>query len=96
MIMVIDQERSDCCSTDVSFIMWTRVHIHNNIYNCTGDGRNGNLSKEQFATIVEGKLVYDEGKDDQYVFGGMTIKLILVIRMHHRVYEFIKSEGLRL
>lgn len=46
-----------------------------NIYNCTGDGRNGNLSKEQFATIVEGKLVYDEGKDDQYVFGGMTINI---------------------
>ena len=44
-------------------------YVYNNVY--TGDGRSGNLSKEQFATIVEGALVYDEGKDDYYVFGGM-------------------------
>ena len=44
-------------------------YVNNNVY--TGDSRNGNLSKEQFATIVDGALVYDEGKDDYYVFGGM-------------------------
>ena len=37
-----------------------------------GDGSTGNLSKVQFARIVNGKLVYDDGKHDYYVFGGMT------------------------
>ena len=42
----------------------------------TGDGSDGNLSKVQFARIVDGKLVYDDGKHDHYVFGGMTKNLM--------------------
>lgn len=55
--------------------------MFNNVY--TGDGRNGNLSKEQFATIVEGALVYDEGKDDYYVFGGMRQEVQLQFGYHY-------------
>ena len=39
----------------------------------TGDGSDGNLSKVQFARILDGKLVYDDGKNDHYVFGGMLL-----------------------
>ena len=42
----------------------------------TGDGSDGNLSKVLFARIVNGKLVYDDGKHDHYVFGGMTKDLL--------------------
>ena len=39
----------------------------------TGEGESAGLSKVQFGMIMEENLVYDGGKDDQYVFGGMTI-----------------------
>lgn len=31
---------------------------------------NGNLSKVLFAKIINGSLVYEEGKDNNFVFGG--------------------------
>ena len=36
----------------------------------TGEGTSGNLAKVQFASIVDGALVYDDGKTDHHVFGG--------------------------
>ena len=38
-----------------------------------GDDESSNLSKVQFGRIVDGKLVYDEGKNDHFVFQGMTM-----------------------
>ena len=36
----------------------------------TGEATNGNLTKEQFAKILNGSIVYDDGKNDYHVFGG--------------------------
>ena len=67
--MVIDKDKSGCCNTDVSCfsyqLIWTvyaRVH--------KGDNMSGDLSNVQFARIINGSLVYDEGKDDDFVFEG--------------------------
>ena len=67
MKMVIDQEKSDCCNTDVSYII--SIHAYVKLVIHIGDS-NGNLSKVLFARIVNGSLVYEEGKDDNFVFGG--------------------------
>lgn len=71
MKMVIDQEKSDYCSIDVSFIISYIIMLMHIIH--TGDSRTGILSKIQFGRIVDGNLVYDEGKDDHFVFEGMSI-----------------------
>ena len=70
--MVIDQDKSGYYNTDVSCIN------HELVTNCddcvhTGDGESAGLSKVPFGIIMGENLVYDGGKDDQYVFGGMTI-----------------------
>ena len=36
----------------------------------TGKGANGNLTKVQFAQVVKGRVVYDDGENDHRVFGG--------------------------
>ena len=65
--MVTDQEKSDCCSIDVSCIISLEILLrhHNNT-----DDEDGNFSKIFFARIVNGSLVYEEGKDDHFVFEG--------------------------
>ena len=35
----------------------------------------GNLSKVLFAKILNDSLVYEEGKDDNFVFGGNPISI---------------------
>ena len=35
-----------------------------------GDSVSGDLSKVQFARIIDGNLIYDERKDDDFVFEG--------------------------
>ena len=48
--------------------MW---YIHNYIIIIpTGKGTNGNLTKVQFAQVVKGRVVYDDGENDHSVFGG--------------------------
>ena len=36
----------------------------------TGEATSGNLTKVQFAKVVNGSIVYDDGKNDHHVFGG--------------------------
>ena len=38
-----------------------------------GDTNTGSLSKIQFGRIVDGVLLYDEGKDDHFVFEGKYV-----------------------
>ena len=35
-----------------------------------GEATSSNLTKVQFAKIVNGSIVYDDGKNDHHVFGG--------------------------
>ena len=44
----------------------------------TGDN-NGDLSKVLFAKIVQDSLVYEEGKDDNFVFGGKPERMAVCI-----------------
>ena len=39
----------------------------------TGDGESGDLSKVQFGLITEDNLVYNEGKNDHFVFEGTIV-----------------------
>ena len=48
----------------------------------TGDDESTDLSKVQFGIITEENLVYLEGKDDHFVFEGMTITLFAVIKIN--------------
>ena len=41
----------------------------------TGDDESADLSKVQFGIIMEENLVFNEGKDNHFVFQGMTIHL---------------------
>ena len=43
------------------------------IHILTGDNVTGNLSRVQFARVINGNLVYDEGKDDNFVFEGTVL-----------------------
>ena len=40
-----------------------------------GDAQNVELAKVQFGRIVDGKLVYDVGKDDNSVFQGKYLAI---------------------
>ena len=44
----------------------------------------GNLSKVPFATILNGSLVYQEGRDDNFVFGGNPRT------MHNHVTSYVQ------
>ena len=39
----------------------------------TGDNVTGSLLRVQFARVINGNLVYDEGKDDNFVFEGTVL-----------------------
>lgn len=55
-----------------------------------GDGESAGLSKVPFGTIMGENLVYDGGKNDQYVFGGMTICCIVAV-VHNQFLNLIKQ-----
>ena len=44
-----------------------------------GDDSTGILSKIPFGRIMDGNLIYDEGKDDHFVFKGMTVTKAFVL-----------------
>ena len=44
------------------------MYVYSKIY--AGNGRSDELTKVEFGRIVNGNLVYDEGKDDNFVFQG--------------------------
>ena len=70
--MVTGLEELDYCSTDVSCI-YVEISMHilcTYIIIPTGEGTSGELAKVQFAQIVEGSIVYDDGKSEHDVFGG--------------------------
>ena len=69
-VMVIGQEKSDYCNTDVSCIL-SAIFVVIDIHIRLG-GSDGNLSRVLFAKIIEGSLVYEEGKDDYFVYGGIV------------------------
>ena len=59
--------------------------LHTYIIIPTGEGTSGDLAKVQFAQIVEGSIVYDDGKSDHHVFGGkhQQTEAWLKICLHH-------------
>ena len=69
LIMVTDEEKFACCSTDVSSLL-NGFCIHDKPL--TGANNGSNLEKVEFATIINGKLVYDNGESDSTVFAGLV------------------------
>ena len=64
--MVTDQEKFDCCSTEVSI-----ASVNSNIcQSYLGTDKGGSLQKTQFARITNGRLVYEEGESDSTVYTG--------------------------
>ena len=64
ILTVTDQEKFDCCSTEVSSAI-SDLNLH------SGTGKGGSLQKTQFARITNGTLVYKEGESDSTVYTGL-------------------------
>lgn len=73
LTMVIDQEKLECCNTDVSTVNMVFQEFCNNNYQITDTGEDGNLEKVQFGRIINGTLLYDNGESDSTVFKGLNL-----------------------
>ena len=67
--MVTDLDKFDCFSTEVSCMpTWFLTSCANYIHAGTGEG--GSLERVQFARIINGNLVYDNGESASTVNPG--------------------------
>ena len=69
-LMVIDQDRFNCCNTEVSSIIiavkWLRYYcMYVDAANFDG------LEKVQVAKLINGEFVYNSGENDSTVYAGL-------------------------